>query len=319
MKRWFRMSLIALLGVILLGTGLYFALDTERGQLDQEVRSRAGGEFVELSRGWVHYQAGGPADGRAVVLVHGFSVPYYVWDPTFQFLVDQGYRVLRYDLYGRGISDRPEVKYDLDLFTEQLAEMLTAVGFDGGVDLVGLSFGGPVVARYAVEHPQQVRSVTLISPHATQTRAVDVFPLNVPGLGEYVMAVYLEPFMFPSIQKQDFYQPDRFPMWEERYRGQLQYQGFRRALLSTIRHLVGVDPIEIYEALGRVEKPVLLIWGEEDHTYDREAMGDVVAAVPGIRFETVPQAGHISHYERPELVNPLLVSFFERVSAGSAP
>lgn len=37
--------------------------------------------------------------------MHGFSVPYYIWEPTFAALVQAGLRVLRYDLYGRGYSD----------------------------------------------------------------------------------------------------------------------------------------------------------------------------------------------------------------------
>jgi len=52
-------------------------------------------------------RAGRSARGPAVALVHGFSVPYYVWDPTAPELARAGFRVLRYDLYGRGYSDRP--------------------------------------------------------------------------------------------------------------------------------------------------------------------------------------------------------------------
>ena len=47
--------------------------------------------------------------GCTVVLAHGFSVPYFVYDPTFEFLTQAGFRVLRYDLFGRGFSDRPQV------------------------------------------------------------------------------------------------------------------------------------------------------------------------------------------------------------------
>ena len=76
-----------------------------------------------------HYQLAGPPAVHTVVLVHGFSVPYYIWDPTFDGLVAAGFRVLRYDLFGRGWSDRPDARYDPNFFDEQLVQLLGAPGF----------------------------------------------------------------------------------------------------------------------------------------------------------------------------------------------
>ena len=64
---------------------------------------------MRLSDGFTHYELGGPPTGHLVVLAAGFSVPYYIWDPTFSALTEAGVRVLRYDYYGRGFSDRPDV------------------------------------------------------------------------------------------------------------------------------------------------------------------------------------------------------------------
>ena len=75
----------------------------------------------------VHYELEGPADGQPVVLVHGFSVPYYIWDPTFPALAAAGLRVLRYDLFGRGYSDRPDLPYTMELFVRQLKDLLEAL------------------------------------------------------------------------------------------------------------------------------------------------------------------------------------------------
>ncbi|MGB7874199.1 MAG: hypothetical protein WBL25_07430, partial [Anaerolineales bacterium] len=78
-------------------------------ELNEAARAGAPGSFVQLSDGCSHYELGGPPDGQPVVLVHGFSVPYFIWDPTFSFLTECGFRALRYDLFGRGYSDRPRV------------------------------------------------------------------------------------------------------------------------------------------------------------------------------------------------------------------
>ena len=55
-------------------------------ELNDEVRSHTDGSFIQLSQGYTHYELGGNPVNEPVVLVHGFSVPYFIYDPTFQFL-----------------------------------------------------------------------------------------------------------------------------------------------------------------------------------------------------------------------------------------
>ena len=105
-----------LLAAILILTGLFVHRDQESDTLNDQTRPGVVGSFVRLPHGTVHYQLAGPESGRTVVLVHGFSVPYYIWDPTYDELVKKGFRVLRYDLYGRGYSDRPDEVYGPDLY-----------------------------------------------------------------------------------------------------------------------------------------------------------------------------------------------------------
>jgi alpha-beta hydrolase superfamily lysophospholipase len=119
-----KLALASVVGVTIVVIALPLALETERLEMDDQARQLAPGAFVQLTRGRVHYELAGPEDGRLVVLVHGFSVPSFVWDPTFEALVSRGFRVLRYDLYGRGFSDRPDTAYDRALYVEQLRELL---------------------------------------------------------------------------------------------------------------------------------------------------------------------------------------------------
>ena len=106
MSRFVRTTALALLliGAGVVGYGRW--KNPERGELDAAARAGVPGRFVTLSRGVTHVDVRGPDSGRTVVLVHGFSVPYYIWDSTATALAAQGYRVIRYDLYGRGWSDR---------------------------------------------------------------------------------------------------------------------------------------------------------------------------------------------------------------------
>lgn len=302
----------ALTILIIVLVSAYYISDDEKSTLNPETRSALPGEFVALSNGMVHYELDGPEDAPVVVLVHGFSVPYYVWDPTFEALTEAGFRTLRFDLYGRGYSDRPDIEYSLDLLTGQLQGLLSALEITEPVSLVGLSFGGPVVAKYANEHPGQVRDLILIDPQVAPVSTGEIFPLNLPGVGEYIMAVYMAPVMLPRSQPHDFYRPEHFPDWETKYRVQMEYKGFRRAILSTIRNMVEMDAMAEYEALDGQGLPVLLLWGREDETIGAADIELLRAAIPEAEFHPVEEAGHLPHYEQAGAVNPLLIEFLSR-------
>ncbi len=248
-----------------------------------------------------------------VVLIHGFSVPDYIWQPTFDALVTSGYRVLSYDLYGRGYSDRPDLVYDLDLFQSQLEGLLEGLDLVEPVHLVGLSMGGPIAARYANQNPESTSSLILIAPEVVRPTNQDIFPLNLPGVGEYLMAAIMEPIILPRMQSGDFFQPENFPGWEEQYRVQLQYRGTGRALLSTIRQLVKHDPELEYKQLRNSDLPVLLIWGLHDQSIGGDQIEVLESILPGMEIFRVEMAGHLPHYEQPNLTNPVILDFLDRV------
>lgn len=81
------------------------------------------GQFAELKHGKVRYQLEGPANGAMVVMVHGLAGHMHIWDKNYDYLVQQGFRVLRLDLYGRGFSQRVNHPYTSQLFVSQLANL----------------------------------------------------------------------------------------------------------------------------------------------------------------------------------------------------
>ncbi len=288
----------------------YLLFRTERETLDDEARASADGDFIQLAHGKTYYQLGGNPANPLVVLVHGFSTPSYIWDPTYQALIDAGYRVLRFDLYGRGYSDRPELDYYLDVFVNQLDDLLNKLEIAQTFHLVGLSMGGPITAEYANRHPENIRSLTLIDPLVSNMFASDTFPLTLPGIGEYLMAVVMEPFYLPKAQGGDLVHPENFPGWVDQYRTQTRYKGFGRAILSTMRCIAREDTLAIYERLGQKDLPVQVFHGKEDQTISSADIDLLLKLVPQHQFHPIEDAGHIPHYEHPEVVNPLLADFF---------
>lgn len=292
---------------------------SETRTLTDRERSAASGSFIALPDGVVHYELSGPAEGQPVVLVHGFSVPYYVWDPIYGPLAEAGYRVLRYDLYGRGLSDRPDVAYDRELYDRQLLGLMQALALERQVDLVGMSMGGPVVARFAQQHPDRVRKLVLIDPAGLPQKLPRLAGIvELPWVGELIMDWFGDRLLLSSLDD-DCLDRERLAAYKASYREQMQYAGFKRALLSTLRHGL-LKPIpEAYEAVGGQARSLLLIWGSEDKVVPVSLAQVAQTLMPQAQLHIVQGAGHVPHYQRPDAVLPILLEFLRQdVSPASA-
>jgi len=299
---------------VLVPAALYFTIDPERLDLNDSARkslSSASSQFVRLSDGYTHYQLAGPAGGRVVVLAAGATVPYYIWDPTFKALVDAGFRVLRYDYYGRGFSDRPDIPFTQDLYVRQLRELLDAVHITGPFDLGGLSFGGSVITSVAAKYPDRVRSLIYVDPAFRTPQSLTA--LESAPWAWNVMTAILDERGWADGQLGDFLYPERFPDWPERYRVQLRYRGFRRARLADLRSNTTADQRDELQKVGEHQRPVLVVWGKQDPNVPFDLSASLMSVVPYARLIAVDQAGHLPHWEQPDIVQPAILSFLREV------
>ena len=287
-----------------------FPMRGETKRLTDETRANLPGSFIRLTDGVVHYELAGPEDAPVVVLVHGFSVPYFIWDPTFERLVEAGYRVLRYDLYGRGYSDRPHARYDTILFYRQLDSLLNTLGIETCRAVFGLSMGGVVAAEFAVQQPERLEKLVLVDPAGFQLDYPAVYKiLLVPLVGDLIFSLVGEETLKSSMAD-DFYDPKLVEAFLEAYKPQMAYKGFRRAILSTIRTGITEDGMDVYRRLGQMDgPPVLLVWGEEDQTVPFKFSKVLISLVPRIKFHPIKNSGHIPHYENADEVTPIFLEF----------
>lgn len=299
--------ILSLLFVLLIAaTVAYFVRNPERATLDAAARAGAEGRFVTLADGVTHYDVSGPDTGRVAVLVHGFSVPYYIWDSTAVHLANAGYRVIRYDVYGRGLSDRPDVTFDGALYDRQLAGLLDSLGVTEKVDLMGLSYGGYVTGHFVATHPTRVRTLTLMDPVASSS-SVPSF-MSMPVIGNWIWQTLRAPDAAKG-QPSDFLHPEQFPGWIERYEPQMRYRGFGRSLRRSAIFTSTVDFGAHYAAVGKTGTPTLLVWGKQDSTVSIALSPVVRDNIPGIDYMVVDSAGHLPAMEQSALVHAKLLAF----------
>lgn len=311
MSTFFRNAFITVIIMTLVLILLYLYKDKETLELNADARSKLGGTYIQLQNGVVHYELSEKpkhTQQPTVVLVHGFSSPLYVFEPTYTYL-KQNYQVLRFDLFGRGFSDRIDSDYGIDLYVKQLHELLSALDIKGEVNLVGLSMGGAIVTHFTNRYPQKVNKISLIDPLIHTPDRPELRAVKLPGLGEYLVKVVMVPKFINGVAE-SVHDPRTFPDWSRLFEVQTNYMGFSKALLQTARHLAGKNYKDQYQALGQLGKPVQLFWGMQDKVIPISDAEKIKVLVPGLEFHAIDNAGHLPHYEQAATVSPLISQFF---------
>ncbi|KEJ90470.1 alpha/beta fold hydrolase [Sulfitobacter donghicola] len=287
-----------------------FALEHYRTQMNDGRRGSAPGLFVELSQGTTHYRLNGPSDGPLIVCVHGLTSPSFVWGELAKELVDNGFRVLTYDLYGRGYSDRPHGAQDKAFFNNQLNDLLEYLEVEEPFHLMGYSMGGAVAAGFASTFPTRVRRLILIAS------AGFVLPSSKPlhviqdqGLAGNWLLLAAYPKQLRSGIRAEQESGTAPPQISQAQEAELEYQGFLPAVLSSLRGILR-HPLEgEHLSIAKAEIPVLAIWAEEDDTIPASAMGQLAAWNRNAIHEVIEDAGHGVTYTHSEQVLDLIGGF----------
>ena len=312
MKKILSIASAVILFIVFVMSAVFFLSQSGLKNITPEICIASGGSSVEIAKGKVCYYLKGPEKGDLVVLVHGFSTPKFVFDKSADSLTSAGFRVLAFDHFGRGFSDRPKAKYDKDFFDTELLELLKALNIRKPVYLAGYSLGGGVVAVFASRHPEMVKKIALIAPLGyrpphTGMNAI----LMIPVLGDWIMAVFGRQSMI-SYMKKEADAGIASQKMLKLYVQQFDYKGITGALLSTLRNFPFGELDSEYKKVGALGLPVLLIWGEKDDFVPFQGHKKISAAVQGVKFIPVKGADHAVTYSHAEIVNRELIDFFTR-------
>jgi len=268
-------------------------------------RTAAGVLTTRLSGGVTAYRVHGD-HGPWVVLVHGLVTPMYAWQLLADALAHAGFRVLRYDQLGRGLSDRPAVRYDLDLYVRQLDELTRALHIERA-HFVGWSIGSVITSRFALASPDRVEKHVLIAPGMFIEPPLLVRALAHAPFGPKILASRAAAFI-DALPAQHMSRPERFPMYVEGMREQLRYPGLAESFASTILNYPWRSGPE-FRPVGEHPRPTLLIWGDADPATPYANVRRVRAVFPRAELLRFPGARHAPHVERPREVNDAITRF----------
>ena len=121
--------------------------------------------FLALGPYRIRFELVGPERGPAYVLVNGLTQYAELWSVYRDALVAKGFRVATFDLLGQGASDKPALEISQDDQVAALALLINQLG-DVPIFLGGISFGGLIALRYAIEHGDRLAGLALMSSFA---------------------------------------------------------------------------------------------------------------------------------------------------------
>tara|TARA_B110001452_G_scaffold190649_1_gene160823 strand:- start:1421 stop:2335 length:915 start_codon:yes stop_codon:yes gene_type:complete len=251
------------------------------------------GNFAELKNGYTYFNINNRSSENTLVFIHGFSVPSYIWDKTYNSAKEKGYKVIKLDLYGRGFSGNPSLDYTDELFANQVIELLEVLEIKTATFL-GLSNGGRVISKIADLKPNIVEKLVYVSASSFNSHK----ELENKNVSENEIKDFIEN-KYPTIssgQLSDFKYPENYPNWDDKYEELLRYNGFARALISTLKNHVNLDSEN--KEISDSNKTVYTIWGDSDSVIVYNEIKNKLNKLLPNRFEyIVPNSGHLPHIE----------------------
>ncbi|MFT5341654.1 MAG: pimeloyl-ACP methyl ester carboxylesterase [Paracoccaceae bacterium] len=289
--------------VILIAIAAPFVIEMRRKPMDDVARENADGSFAQLSQGVTHYQWLGPVRGPVAVCVHGLTTPSFIWNGIAQGLTMMGFRVLIYDLYGRGYSDRPSGKQDRHFFIQQLDDLLVDQNVKGDITLLGYSLGGAIATTFAAQQPDKVRQLVLLAPvgMTLNTTPLGNFIAKTPLIGDWLMQITFPRNQHKAARAERQANPTAKGVAELMLH-ELQYKGFVAAVLASMRGLLAETLREEHGAIHRAGIPVLAVWAREDRLIPLSALGELTKWSRSTKQEVVDDAGHAMPFTHPEQV-----------------
>ncbi|MFN3974848.1 MAG: alpha/beta fold hydrolase [Dehalococcoidia bacterium] len=238
--------------------------------------------------------------GYPVVFTHGYAGTTVSWKPQVPAL-SQRYRFIIYDMRGHGQSEAPSdpTKYSMDIVVEDLYQLLRHLGVSQAV-VGGLSLGGVVCMRFALAHPDMVRSLVLMDtgPGYRNPQRLAEWDRQCEERARLLETGGVEAFMRSQYAVDDYYTPPDVMR---------RHNPTGLALVSR-RVMAGIHMLP----LEKINTPTLILCGTRDKGFIA-ASYYMAQNIKGAFLSFIPMAGHGSNVDQPELFNLLVLRWLEEV------
>jgi non-heme chloroperoxidase len=273
-------------------------------------RWRGGGWITTADGARLFYKDWG--SGPAVLFSHGWPLNADAWDDQMVHLAQRGFRTIAYDRRGHGRSTQTWDGHDLDTYAADLAGLIETLSLDDVV-LVGHAMGGSEIVRYVGRHG--TRRVARLALIATPAPLMLRTPAN-PGGRPIDEFDHLRAALVAD--RTQFYRQLSLPFFGANRPGSQVSQGTRDAFwawsmqagLNAVYEAIKVfSETDLTEDLRRIDKPTLMVHGDDDQIVPVATAMQCVAVVRSATLRVYPGAPHGLFATHKNLVSRDLAAF----------
>lgn len=262
-------------------------------------------QFAHINGLTLHYRDEGPPDAPAIAFINSLGTDLRIWDDVCAGL--EGFRLVRHDKRGHGLSDCPDGPYQIDTMAADLRALLQMLDISN-VILVGLSVGGLISLALTSRAPSLAAGVVLsntahkIGDEALWNERIDL--IRREGIAA-VSGAIMERWFSP------------------------QWRSGETAKLAAYTNMLERQPVEGYAATCQAIRdadytavakalavPALCIAGSSDGSTPPEIVRSCANLIRNSRFELIDGPGHIPCVETPGRVAELIGGFVSENGLG---
>ena len=266
--------------------------------------------FLALGSYRIRYELEGPERGPAYVLVNGLTQYAELWGAYRDTLVANGFRVATFDLLGQGASDKPALFISQDDQVAALALLIDQL--KPPVFLGGISFGGLIALRYAIEHPDRLSGLVAMSAFAELSPQLLLLG-NALRTGLILGGTsYLQDLLLPMNLSDAWLGPQLGNLEAIKRQGWLTNDIY--ALQNLMESFLDFKPLT--PQLSSISVPTMILNGEFDFLTPRALHETLRIQIPDSALIIIQRAYHAFTLEKPVLTADLLSRFAEDVLSG---
>ena len=295
MGRWKKFGLVVLLLVLVFVTyaslrPLSVLRTVGRGTL---LLGGIHGHYTQVGGYRVHYYEGG--NGPPLVFVHGLGAESLNW---VQAMLDLrgNFHVYAIDLLGHGDTQRPDIAYSIEQQSEMLRQFLATQNIKSA-DLVGVSMGGWVSLKLAVEHPEVVHRLVVADAAGLKFQTNITVKNFLPATPEEFAA-----FMTMLTPRQ-YHAP--YPVQRDFLNQVAEHAWITRRIFDSF--LTYQDVLD--GKLQGIKAPVLIIWGKQENLIPLSVGEQMKQQLPNASLVVCTDSGHLAVYECWNKLEPEVAKF----------
>lgn len=246
--------------------------------------------------------------GDDLILIGGLSADHQVWKSTIRHL-SHHFRILIFDNRGAGQTSSPDYPYTTEMMAHDVLQLMDALHISKA-HVVGHSMGGCVAQQMMLLAPDRIKKCVIAcsraKPNALGNMVLSLREkLEAAGISKELLAEYVMPFLFSEdFLKQDF-QVKGFIQWTLQNENPQTPAGFKNQLQAVKNH-------NVVDQLSKIEKPVLIIAGENDILMPVKQAKEMSDLIKNSIFKIIDNCAHMPHVENSKAFSELVLAFLKK-------